>query len=111
MAGTRTMLDAARLQRAARQTAAVLRVLANEDRLLLVCQMAQGERSVKELEALLDIHQPTLSQQLGVLRVAGFVNTRREGKRIYYSIGDTRLLALLRMLYTLYRPRRSRRRV
>jgi ArsR family transcriptional regulator len=97
------MLHAARLQRGAKQTTSVLRVLTNENRLLLLCQMAQGERSVKELETLLGIHQPTLSQQLGVLRASGFVNARREGRRIYYSIGDTRILALLGTLYTLYR--------
>jgi ArsR family transcriptional regulator len=60
---------------------------------------------VGDLEALLDIHQPTLSQQLGVLRREGMVATRREGKKVFYRIADPRLLALLRALYKLYCPK------
>lgn len=87
---------------AASQAAAVLRVLANEDRLLLLCQLSQGEKSVGELEELLKLHQPSLSQQLGVLRAEGLVNTRRDGKRIYYSVADQKVLTLLSTLYQLY---------
>ena len=76
------------MREAAEAATALLRVLANEDRLLLLCQMTAGEKSVGELEALLDIRQPTLSQQLGVLRAEGLVTTRREGKRIYYAVAD-----------------------
>jgi DNA-binding transcriptional ArsR family regulator len=89
---------------AAGQASAVLGVLANENRLLLLCQLGKGEKSVGELEDLLDLHQPTLSQQLGVLRAEGLVETRREGKRIHYSIADPRVLALLSTLYDLYCP-------
>ncbi len=89
--------------RAAAATATtLLRVLANEHRLLLLCQMSAGEKSVGELEALLDIRQPTLSQQLGVLRTEGLVTTRREGKRIYYAIADPKVVAVLGTLYGLY---------
>jgi DNA-binding transcriptional ArsR family regulator len=102
---TETMLDIALMRAAAGEATAVLRVLANEDRLLLLCQMSQGEKSVSELEELLDIHQPTLSQQLGVLRADGLVNTRRDGKRIYYSIANPKVLALLNTLYSLYCPK------
>ncbi len=90
---------------AARTACGVLRALSNEDRLLLLCQLSQGERSVGELEEALDIRQPTLSQQLGVLRNEGLVSTRREGKRIYYSVADPQVLALLGMLYDLYCPK------
>lgn len=90
---------------AAGEATATLRTLANEDRLLLLCQLGQGEKSVGELEELLDLHQPTLSQQLGVLRNEGLVNTRREGKRIYYSVADKKVLALLGTLYELYCPK------
>lgn len=93
------------MRTAATEATAVLRVLANEDRLLLLCQLSQGEKSVGELEELLDIHQPTLSQQLGVLRTEGLVNTRRDGKRIYYSVADPKVLALLNALYQLYCPK------
>jgi DNA-binding transcriptional ArsR family regulator len=97
-------LDMPRMRLAAGQAAQVLRALANEDRLLLLCQLSQGELSVSELESMLDIKQPTLSQQLGVLRNEGLVQTRRDGKRIYYSIADANVLSLLRTLYGLYCP-------
>lgn len=83
-----------------------LKVLANEDRLLLLCQLSRGEMCVGELEACLDIHQPTLSQQLGVLRSEGVVSTRREGKRVFYRIADEKLLRVLGALYVIFCPRR-----
>ncbi|MGP2471146.1 metalloregulator ArsR/SmtB family transcription factor [Yersinia sp. 2540 StPb PI] len=92
------------MRQAAAAAGDVLRVLSNEDRLLLLCQLSQGEKAVGELEAALGIHQPTLSQQLGVLRSDGLVNTRRDGKRIFYSIADSKVLALLELLYQLYCP-------
>ncbi|HQT78697.1 MAG TPA: metalloregulator ArsR/SmtB family transcription factor [Rhodopila sp.] len=94
------------MRTAAHVFTAILRALGNEDRLLLLCQMTQGEKSVGELEALLDIRQPTLSQQLGVLRNEGLVTTRREGKRIFYAVRDPNVLAVLRTLYGLYCPPR-----
>lgn len=89
---------------AAGDAASVLRVLSNEDRLLLLCQISQGDYSVGELETLLDIRQPTLSQQLTVLRNEGLVATRREGKRIFYRIADEKVLKILSVLYQLYCP-------
>jgi ArsR family transcriptional regulator len=80
----------------------MLRALANEDRLLLLCHLAQDEKCVNELETELDIRQPTLSQQLGVLRNLGLVATRREGKFIYYRVKDKVALAILHTLYGLY---------
>jgi DNA-binding transcriptional ArsR family regulator len=95
-------LDLDQMRVSARTVTAILRALANEDRLLLLCQMTQGERSVSELETELDIRQPTLSQQLGVLRTERLVTTRREGKRIFYAVADPKVRALLGTLYTLY---------
>lgn len=95
------------MRQAAGQACDVLRILANEDRLLLLCQLSLGEKAVGELEATLGIHQPTLSQQLAVLRSDGLVNTRREGKRIFYSIADPNVLALLEVLYQLYCPQQE----
>ena len=92
------------MRAAAGEATAALRALANEDRLLLLCQLSQGEKSVGELEALLDLHQPSLSQQLGVLRTEGLVACRRDGKRIYYSIANEKVLALLNVLHELYCP-------
>jgi DNA-binding transcriptional ArsR family regulator len=101
---TNATLDINAMRDAAESATAMLRTLGNADRLLLLCQLCQGEKAVGELEELLDIHQPTLSQQLGVLRTEGLVNTRRDGKRIFYSIADPRVLQLLGTLYQLYCP-------
>lgn len=98
-------LDIARLRSAAHDASALLRALANEDRLLILCQLTQGEMSVGELEAQLDIRQPTLSQQLAVLRSEALVSTRRDGKRIYYSVADGAVLAVLACLYDQFCPK------
>ncbi|CAN5116408.1 metalloregulator ArsR/SmtB family transcription factor [soil metagenome] len=99
---THPVIDPDILRRAAAQAVGVLKLLANENRLLLLCQLSQGEMCVSELEQLLDIRQPTLSQQLGLLRNEGVVNTRRQGKNIYYSMVDPALLEIVAMLYRLY---------
>jgi DNA-binding transcriptional ArsR family regulator len=93
------------LRSAAVEAVTALKVLANTDRLLLLCQLSQGEMCVGELEEALDIRQPTLSQQLSVLRNEALVRTRREGKNIYYSVTDERLLEMLSVLYRLYCPK------
>jgi len=98
------VLDVSVMRAAATEATAILGVLANENRLLLLCQLSQGEKCVQELEDVLELHQPTLSQQLGVLRSLGVVETRRDGKRIYYSIADQKVLTLLQTLYDLYCP-------
>jgi len=99
------VVDPARLRGAAGQAVGALKLLANEDRLLLLCQLSQGEMCVSDLEEALDIHQPTLSQQLGVLRTEGVVSTRRQGKNIYYSVADPAMLEILTVLYRLYCPK------
>lgn len=99
-------LDTDLLRAAASRTVSALKVLANEDRLLLLCQLSQGELCVSDLEERLDIRQPTLSQQLGVLRTEGVVNTRRDGKKIFYSVADDALLQVLAALYGIYCPKR-----
>jgi DNA-binding transcriptional ArsR family regulator len=93
------------LRGAATEAVAALKVLANPERLLLLCQLSQGEMCVSELEEALEIHQPTLSQQLGVLRNEEVVSTRREGKNIFYGVADKRLLEILSLLYRLYCPK------
>ncbi len=97
----------ARMRQAAHEVRTTLSALANENRLLLLCQICKGETSVSALEEQLDIHQPTLSQQLGVLRSEGLVETRREGTRIYYSVADPKVRALLATLVDLYCPEGS----
>jgi len=73
-------------------------VMANSDRLMLLCQLSQGEKSVSQLESALDIRQPSLSQQLTVLREANLVSTRREGKNIIYNISSPAALAVMQVL-------------
>lgn len=99
---TSTQFDSAAMQAAATQACGLLKVLANRDRLLLLCQLAQGPLCVSELEAIVGIQQPTLSQQLGVLRDEALVTTRREGKQIFYSIASTEAMAVMQVLYQLY---------
>lgn len=98
-------IDPGTMREAASTAVTTLKVLANEDRLLLLCQLSQGEMCVGDLEAALGIRQPTLSQQLGVLRNDGVVHTRREGKQIFYSVADQKTLQLLELLYALYCPK------
>jgi len=98
-------IDPARLRDAAGEAVAALKLLANEERLLLLCQLSQGEMCVSDLEEELDIHQPTLSQQLGVLRNQGVVATRKEGKNVFYSVADPALLQVLAVVYRLYCPK------
>ncbi|AWM61362.1 ArsR family transcriptional regulator [Stutzerimonas stutzeri] len=95
-------LDIDQLRANAASAGALLKALANPDRLLLLCQLSQGERNVTELEELLGIQQPTLSQQLAVLRREGLVATRREGKQIYYRISSSEALAVITTLYQLF---------
>jgi DNA-binding transcriptional ArsR family regulator len=92
-------IDLATMQVSAARACGLMKVLANPDRLLLLCQIAEGEKSVGELEESLEIHQPTLSQQLTVLRDEGLVNTRRDGKKIYYGIASTEAMAVMQVLY------------
>jgi DNA-binding transcriptional ArsR family regulator len=95
-------LDPGVMRAAASQACGLLKVLANPDRLLLLCQLTQGPLCVSELEGIVGIHQPTLSQQLGVLRDEALVTTRREGKQIFYSIASSEALAVMQVLYQLY---------
>lgn len=100
------------LRAAAREACALMKVLSNPDRLLVLCELAQGERNVGELEQASGITQPTLSQQLAVLREEGLVTTRREGKNIYYRLDSPQAVAVMKVLYDQYcaaahLPRRS----
>lgn len=96
-----TVLDD--LAASASKACTLLKVLAHEDRLRLLCQLAGGEHNVGDLERLAGIHQPTLSQQLGILREEGLVSTRREGKYIFYSLASAEVLQIMQALSRLYR--------
>lgn len=102
MTASTEKIDLGALRKAASEACGLLKVLANPDRLLLLCQMSQGEYCVSDLEELTGIRQPTLSQQLTVLRDEEMVSTRREGKQIFYSIASKEALAVMKVLYELY---------
>jgi len=92
-------LDLEIMKTSAAQACRLMKVLSNPDRLMLLCQLSQGEKRVGELEEILGIAQPTLSQQLTVLRDEELVTTRRDGKRIYYQIASPQALAVMRVLF------------
>lgn len=79
-----------------------LRSLANADRLMLLCQLSQGEQGVGDLEDLTGIRQPSLSQQLGILRREGLITPRKMGKQVFYSIDEPKVMVMIQQLYTLF---------
>ena len=92
-------LDLRRMQSLASVASELMKVLANRDRLLICWQLSQQEMYVSELEKVLRISQPTLSQQLTVLRKADLVTTHREGKNIVYALTSTSTRAVMEMLF------------
>ncbi|MDK3017189.1 ArsR/SmtB family transcription factor [Pseudodonghicola flavimaris] len=86
----------------ASDAAAFLKTLAHEGRLMILCHLGTGEKSVGELEALLNIRQAAVSQMLARLRDEGLVTTRRDGKTIYYSLADENTEQMIELLYTLF---------
>lgn len=79
-----------------------LKVLSNPDRLKILCLLVEAEHNVQMIEKNTQIFQPTLSQQLTVLRKNNLVSTRREGKQIFYRLADEKILKLMQTLYQLY---------
>ena len=96
---THELMNLEAMHAAADRACRLMKVLSNPDRLLILCQLSQGEWRVGELEALLGIMQPTLSQQLTVLRDEALVSTRREGKTIYYALSSPETLAVMQVLF------------
>jgi len=79
-----------------------LKKLSNPDRLMVACALVDGERSVRELEDLLSIRQPGLSQQLAELRQAGLIAGRKQGKQVFYRLADPRVEAFIATMYRLF---------
>ncbi|MGE0153010.1 MAG: ArsR/SmtB family transcription factor [Reyranellaceae bacterium] len=97
--------DISRLQESAGEAAEMLRLLANENRLLILCQLAmEREMPVGALAAGVGLSQSALSQHLARMRREGLVATRREGTTVFYRIGDTRVRRVLTLLKNLYCP-------
>ncbi|WP_298428580.1 metalloregulator ArsR/SmtB family transcription factor [Rhodoblastus sp.] len=79
-----------------------LKALAHEARLLILCILSQGEKSVGDLEMMLAQRQSTVSQQLARLRLDGLVTTRRDGKNIYYRLANEDIRVILGALYVVF---------
>lgn len=79
-----------------------LKKLANPNRLMIVCALVQGERSVRDLEDALGIRQPGLSQQIAELRDAGLIAGRKESKSVIYRLADERVRAIVSLLYGMF---------
>ena len=90
------------LERRALRAAGLLKAMANPVRLLVLCQLAEGEKSVGELERVVDVSQSALSQHLALLRLRGLVRGRREGQTVVYSLCGKEAPALLAALYEVY---------
>ncbi|WP_416067606.1 sulfite-sensing transcriptional repressor BigR [Rhizobium sp. ZK1] len=84
------------------EVADLLKTLSHPARLMIVCTLIEGEYSVGELEEKLDVHQPHLSQHLTVLRGSGIVETRREGKQIFYRLTEAKAVRLVAALYDIF---------
>ncbi|MET4805501.1 metalloregulator ArsR/SmtB family transcription factor [Limibacillus sp. MBR-115] len=86
----------------ARMASRFLKAVSHENRLLILCLLAEGEKAVTELERTLGMRQPAVSQQLARLRSDNLVRARRDGKAIYYSIASEEARQLLTLLHSLY---------
>lgn len=96
------ILDFAAMMDSARDASAFLKALAHEGRLMILCHLAGGEKSVTELERLLDSRQAAVSQQLARLRLEGLVDNRRDGKAIYYRIADDRVERMIVTVHDMF---------
>ena len=93
----------------AHEASEFLKALSHEVRLLILCFLFEGEKSVGEIEKMLKLRQPAVSQQLARLRADGLVDTRRNGKNIYYSLARTELRDVIQVLHDVFcRTRKTR---
>ena len=95
-------MNLAELQSRAQRATGLLKAMSNPVRLLVLCQLAEGEKSVGELERVVDVSQSALSQHLALLRSRGLVASRRAGQTIYYSLAGREAPALLAALYEVF---------
>ena len=95
-------LSTAEMASRAGEVATLLKTLSHPARLMIVCTLVEGSYSVGELEEKLDLHQPHLSQHLTVLRGSGIVETRRDGKQIFYSLTEEKAAQLVAALYDIF---------
>ncbi|MBL4916491.1 helix-turn-helix transcriptional regulator [Tabrizicola sp. DMG-N-6] len=91
-----------RMMEAATEAASFLKALAHEGRLMILCHLSSGPKSVTELETLLMSRQAAVSQQLARLRLEGLVSARRDGKAIFYSIQDPKVSRAVALVYDMF---------
>ena len=96
--------DSSLFAESAGRAAAMLRLLGNEKRLMILCQLADGELSVGQIQTRVELSQSALSQHLALLREQGVVSTRRDGQTIYYAVTDQAALKVIQTLAELYCP-------
>jgi DNA-binding transcriptional ArsR family regulator len=101
--------DLDRMVENAKRAATFLKALAHESRLMILCILAEGEKSVSELEQQLRLRQPTVSQQLARLRADGLVSTRRDGKVVHYSLASEEARTVIGAIYDVF-CRKARKR-
>ncbi len=94
--------DPAALMEQARQASELMKALSHETRLVILCLLSEGEKSVSELEEILAMPQATVSQQLARLRLDRLVHARRDGRMIYYSIANAEVSTLVETLHELF---------
>lgn len=102
-------MNAEIMERAADQASELLKALANRHRLLLICQLIDGERSVGELAEFLNLRDSTVSQHLALLRKDGLVSARREAQTIFYSIASEPARKVLKTLFQAFCAPKSAR--
>jgi DNA-binding transcriptional ArsR family regulator len=90
------------LIRQAREASELLKALSHETRLLILCLLSEGEKSVSQLEEIMDMPQAAVSQQLARLRLDGLVKPRRDGRMIYYAISNEEVSSVVETLYDLF---------
>lgn len=95
-------IDSEVMEQAADQASELLKALSNRHRLLIICQLIDGERSVGELAEFLSLRDSTVSQHLALLRKDGLVSARRDGQTIFYSIASEPARAVLKTLYQVF---------
>ena len=101
--------DLAMFEESAGRAASLLRLLGNEKRLMLLCQLADGELSVRDIQSRVGLSQSALSQHLALLRAEGIVGTRRESQTIYYRIVDHAAMRVIETLAELFCPPEMRK--
>ena len=112
MTVTASQLDFSQMQDNAGKACGLLKAMANEARLMVLCQLIEGERSVTELQEAVGLSQSAMSQHLAVLREQDIVSTRRDGQSVFYRISNSQATAIMETLHREFceppRPGRSR---